>query len=646
MKVSFMKRKLVIAATVMVLIGMAYSFKNSQQTEQYENVYRSYQGELNMGLNNLLKKIEAADLKSKDDVDMLQKQILLARKNLKAMDFWARYLEPIAYKKMNGPLPVEWETEVFEKFEKPYKREGAGLTLAALYLEEEHIEKDSLKNMIAQAITANSIYLEDSITKQLGSFDHFYFCNRLYLLNLAAIYTTGFECPDADAVIPELRLMMRNVENIYKVYNSSFPSDALSDDYLTLYHRAIEFVNAQTQNTEQFDHYTFIKDYVNPLFSINQKLMNQYRAITKSTMDFALNKSAGSIFSKALYNGQNAKGIYFNVVDKEALASIDRLGKLLFYDPVLSGNNERSCASCHKPTQFFTDTARAGSLAFNHQEFLSRNSPSLINATYNHLIMYDGKHISLQDQSKAVILNPTEMGASELAVLEKVLSCKEYKSGFEKLLKFTPMETTVTFDHITSALTFYYSKFSVAASDMDRAMNNVQPLNTAAVNGFNLFMSKAQCATCHFVPQFNGVKPPYVGSEFEVLGTPATKEFKMLSADKGRYTINPATETMNAFRTGSLRNSMHTAPYMHNGVFTTMEEVIDFYDAGGGSGRGLNVPNQTLSADSLHLTAAEKLNLIAFLKTLNEDVPFEKAPEKLPVSANKELNKRHVGGSY
>jgi cytochrome c peroxidase len=277
---------------------------------------------------------------------------------------------------------------------------------------------------------------------------------------------------------------------------------------------------------------------------------------------------------------------------------------------------------------------------------LPRNTPSLINVPYNHLIMYDGKHISLQDQTKGVMFNPIEMNASENEILEKILSCPDYRKELQHLLKFTPSEPVITIDHVSSALTFYYSKFSSASSAMDKAINDNKPMSASAMAGFNLFMSKAQCATCHFVPQFNGVKPPYVGSEFEVLGTPANKDFKMLSADKGRYEINPAKETMNAFRTGNLRNVMNTAPYMHNGVFRTMEEVIDFYDAGGGAGRGLNVPNQTLSSDSLHLSGTEKANLIAFLKALTEDVPFEEAPKKIPLSANKELNKRLIGGSY
>jgi cytochrome c peroxidase len=177
-------------------------------------------------------------------------------------------------------------------------------------------------------------------------------------------------------------------------------------------------------------------------------------------------------------------------------------------------------------------------------------------------------------------------------------------------------------------------------------MNNKEILSSEGIEGFNLFMSKAQCATCHFVPQFNGVKPPYVGSEFEVLGVPADSNYSRINADEGRFGINPANETMHAFRTGTLRNADHTMPYMHNGVFQTMRQVIDFYDGGGGAGRGLNVPNQTLSSDSLKLSEAEKNDLMLFISSLNENIKFEPIPTQLPVSADSHLNKRKVGGEY
>ncbi len=260
--------------------------------------------------------------------------------------------------------------------------------------------------------------------------------------------------------------------------------------------------------------------------------------------------------------------------------------------------------------------------------------------------MLDGKHISLQNQARDVMTNPLELGSNEKEVVQKVLNCNEYKKAFKSFLKYTPQEPEITMEHIVSAITIYYSKFSNYYAPFDEAMNNNKNIEPAVKDGFNLFMSKAQCGTCHFVPQFNGVKPPYIGSEFEVLGVPADTGFKKLSIDKGRYGINPADEMLNAFRTGSIRNAEYTKPYMHNGVFSTLEQVVDFYDAGGGIGKGLKVNNQTLSADSLRLTKIEKKNLILFMRALNENINFEPAPQKLPSSKDKLLNTRKVGGEY
>lgn len=641
-----MQRKITVGGIIALLCIMAYSFTGTTETALYESAYRSQLTALSERLDALHDHIAGADPDNPTQRDQIRLAIREARRQLKKTDFWLRYLDPLQYKKLNGPLPVEWETEVFEKFEKPYKREGAGLTLAWLYLEEQKPERDELLRLIEESRLATRGYYHDSVAGNLKTFDHFYFCNRLYLLNLAAIYTTGFECPDTESVIPELLLTMQGAADIYESYNRSFPATKLSESFTDLHRKAIAFVATQPTDYTRFNHFVFLRDYVNPMFGMNQQLMQQYGALSKSTMDYALNKQAPSIFNKALYEGQNSKGIYYNVSDEKVLASIDKLGKLLFYDPILSGNNERSCASCHKPTQFFTDTMQATSPQFDRKGALPRNTPSLINVNYNHLAMLDGAHISLQDQARSVMLSQLEMGGNEQEIVDKVQSCDQYKKAFVRLLSYTPQRPQLSFDHIISALTVYYTKFSNASAPFDRAMEKQQVLSEDAIAGFNLFMSKAQCATCHFVPQFNGVKPPFIGSEFEVLGTPATADYKGISPDKGRYGVNPASETLHAFRTGSLRNIMHTAPYMHNGVFRTITEVIDFYDGGGGAGHGLQVSNQTLSSDSLHLTAREKQQLIAFLTSLDEEVPFEPTPAKLPPSANKALNNRVVGGLY
>lgn len=638
-----MKTFLIILILAASTASLSFSIQNKNE---YYSLYNSYLSDFKNVQNDLRSVISTADLSNKNDIEKIKQQIRKNRLKLKAVDFWLRYFEPIAYRKINGPLPVEWETEVFEKFEPPYRRTGAGLTLAELYLDEKTIQKDSLLHLVDTSINAIATFEADSITSQLNSHHHFFLANRLFLLNLAAIYTTGFECPDTNNIIPELRAMLPAVKKIYKDFDASFSSTSLTTEYLQLYEKAIDFVNKQPGQFSLFDHFNFIKEYINPLFRLNQQFINSYDVTTINFNDYALNNKANSVFDKALFNSQNTKGIFSLVDDENVLSEIKKMGKLLFYDPILSGNNKRSCASCHKPTEYFTDTTLATPFQFDGQTHLTRNTPSLINSVFNHLIMLDGKHISLQAQAKEVMTKHEEMNANEEDLLKKVMSCKEYRNAFKKFLKYTPEEKNVSFSHIISAITFYYADFSNYYSPFDDAMNKNAGINNETKKGFNLFMSKAQCATCHFVPHFNGIKPPYVSSEFEILGVPEDTSYSKLSTDKGRYTVNPAPEMMNAFRTTTLRNTQFTKPYMHNGVFQTLEQVIDLYDAGGGVGKKLNVPNQTLSSDSLKLTKTEKTQLISFIHSLNEKIIFDTPPVALPASSDKLLNTRKIGGEY
>jgi cytochrome c peroxidase len=636
------------ALLVIVGIGITifcFSF-NEKRSPAYSNLYFETIGEFKSRQSILQNTINISNLSSEKNILAIRKEIETARLKLKNIDFWLRYFEPNAYRKINGPLPVEWENEVFEKFEPPYRREGAGLSLAEISLAQKPLIKDSLLTLIKKSSEAVKTYEADSITSQLNSYSHFFLANRLFILNLSAIYTTGFECPDTSRIIPELLSMLRGTKDIYVNFNLSFPETPLPRQYLDLYEKMISFVNAQADGFFAFDQFGFIRNYVNPLFALNQKLITDYHVSSINFNDYTLNNDAQSIFDKSLYTSQNTKGVYSLVENEKTLQEIRHIGKLLFYDPILSGNNLRSCASCHKPTQYFTDTTISTALQFDRQQRLPRNAPTLINSVYNHLIMLDGKHVSLQDQGIDVITNPTEMNSNEKELLKKVLSCKVYKDAFKSFLKLTPEEKEITLNHIVSAVTYYDGSFSRYYSPFDEAMNNKAQVSDNVKRGFNLFMSKAKCATCHFVPNFNGVKPPYVGSEFEVLGTPEDNNFAALSSDKGRYMINQAPETLHAFRTGSIRNAEYTGPYMHNGVFKTLEEVIDFYDVGGGQGKKLVVDNQSLPGDSLKLNVSEKNDLIAFIHSLNENIIFEDPPISLPISSDKTLNQRKVGGQY
>lgn len=638
-----MKAFVVILLITFTILCLSFKRKSNNS---YVNLYSKALGEFKRQQSVLENSIVITDLSSEESLDSLRTQIETARLKLKNIDFWLRYFEPNAYRRINGPLPIEWENEAFEKFEPPYRREGAGLSLVEISLGQKILRKDSLLSLVIKSREAIKTFEADSITTQLNSYSHFFLANRLFLLNLAAVYTTGFECPDTNHVIPELRSMLRGTKTIYESYNQSFPETPLDKEYLIGYEHAIDFVDRQPVQYSSFDQFDFIKDYINPLFALNQKFIKVYHVTSVNFNDYTLNDNTKSIFDKSLYASQNTKGIYSLVEDEKTLKEIRYIGKLLFYDPILSQNNMRSCASCHKPTEYFTDTSVSTPLNFDRQERLPRNAPTLINSVYNHLIMLDGKNISLQDQGIAVITSAHEMNSNPKELLKKLLSCKEYKDAFKSFLKLTPEEKEITLDHIVSAITYYDGSYSRFYSSFDNAMNNNVEVSEDVKKGFNLFMSRAKCATCHFVPNFNGVKPPFLSSEFEVLGTPEDTAFKKLSQDSGRYLVNKAPETLHAFRTGSIRNAKYTKPYMHNGVFRTLEEVIDFYDVGGGQGKKLNIDNQTLPNDSLRLSTTEKKQLLAFIYSLNEDIIFEDPPVSLPRSSDAMLNQRKVGGEY
>jgi cytochrome c peroxidase len=363
-------------------------------------------------------------------------------------------------------------------------------------------------------------------------------------------------------------------------------------------------------------------------------------------VDYSINLESKSLFSKNLYVGQEIKGVFRRVTDSASLEKIEKLGELFFFDPIFSLNNERACSSCHQPDQFFTRNDRKTEMDFQQKEELPRNTISLVNSYYNHLLMADGKHYSLIHQALGVIENPKEMNENREQVMRKILSCQEYKKELNQLVKLTPSYPEVSIEHVISCISHYIGKFSSASSTFDLAIQGKQKVSDLEKAGFNIFMGKGQCGTCHFIPHFNGVKPPYNSSEFEVLGTPDGKDYQKLSPDIGRFGVHPVKEMKNAFRTGTLKNIAKTAPYMHNGVFSTLKEVIDFYNDGGGIGHGLIVENQTLSSDSLHLSELEKQELIAFLEGLTEEIPFFSPPKVLPKSKFTSLNQRKPGGNY
>src|SRR5664279_5894196 len=172
---------------------------------------------------------------------------------------------------------------------------------------------------------------------------------------------------------------------------------------------------------------------------------------------------------------------------------------------------------------------------------------------------------------------------------------------------------------VMNAIGSYLRSLTWLNSRFDEYMQgNKTAMSPEEISGFNVFMGKGKCATCHFMPLFNGSFPPgFTTMETEVIGVPRAIGKKEIDPDPGRYDIVRIGFLRHAFKTPTVRNAARTAPYMHNGVFASLEQVVDFYNKGGGAGLGLTIENQTLPFDKLELTETEQKDIVSIINSLD-----------------------------
>jgi len=312
---------------------------------------------------------------------------------------------------------------------------------------------------------------------------------------------------------------------------------------------------------------------------------------------------------------------------RQGTPALVSLGERLFFDPRLSGSGTRSCATCHVPAKMFTDgLARATPLPGQHASL--RNTPSLINVAFEPLLFAEGRARSLETQIGVVLASKAEMGSSVDGVAIAIETDSAYRAAFAAALP-DRQSVAITALEVRQVLAAYLRSLTALDSRFDRAVRgDTTALAANERHGFNLFMGKARCATCHFAPLFNGVVPPdYRSAEAEVIGVPASRDtlHPRLDADRGRANVELVPNNQSAFKVPGLRNVALTAPYMHNGVFATLEQVVDFYDRGGAAGLGIHLPSQTLAPTPLKLTSAEKKDLVAFLRALTDTTSLRRA---------------------
>jgi len=284
-------------------------------------------------------------------------------------------------------------------------------------------------------------------------------------------------------------------------------------------------------------------------------------------------------------------------VDNKWSKEKEELGKMLYFDPRLSGSNWISCATCHNPGLGWGDGLPR--TIGDGQKELGRHAPTIINSGFFEVQMWDGRKKSLEDQAQGPIAATVEMNQDYDELIMELKALPGYVNRFEKVFG----KNSLTIGNIAKAIaTFERSVVSKNAPYDKYWAGDKSAMSSSAVNGMNVFFGKAKCSICH-----NG--PVFTDSGFHNIGV---KPAGPLKIDLGRYNETKDDFDKGAFKTPGLRDITQSSPYMHNGVESTLEDVISFYNRGGDVKENLS-PFIT----PLGLSKQEEKDLVEFLKALD-----------------------------
>ena len=295
----------------------------------------------------------------------------------------------------------------------------------------------------------------------------------------------------------------------------------------------------------------------------------------------------------------------YGALTKQGIA----LGRQLFFDPILSGDSSMSCSSCHQPQLAFTD-----GFAFSQNkkgELSKRSAPSLLNVAYHYKgLFWDGRAETLEQQALEPVTNPIEMAATWPQVIRRIQNHPGYRVMFRQafgIQKKTDIDSVL----VSRALAQYERTLFSANAKFDQVMRKEAVFTPSEKRGWTIFFDASpnlpfsECNHCHIDPLFTNLA-------YENNGIQAVKRLEDFP-DPGRGRINGNRNDLGKFVVPTLRNIALTAPYMHDGRFRTLEEVIDHYASGGHLADNLN-PNVRV----LKLQEQDKKDLIAFLHTLTD----------------------------
>ncbi|MCT4629928.1 cytochrome c peroxidase [Winogradskyella sp.] len=519
-----------------------------------------------------------------------------ARNHFKSIEPIIAFVDKNNYTALNAPniLKIEEEDATDIKIKNPF-----GFQVIEEILHEEPLDLISISKITKK--TKNRLKLIEQNTYIKLKNYHIIWLIRDQVVRIALTGITGFDSPILENSLNEAQISYATIEDILNLYSTNFSNKELLNQWKSEIKASTKMLNGDF-NT--FDRYNFIKNHTHSQLKLLNKTIKDWDI--EFPFELAFNNNISSLFSNKTFNID----FFADYVEVDSLKTKkQKLGKALFNDTKLSNNNRMSCATCHKQELAFTD----GLKTFPKQK---RNTPTLSYSALQQSFFYDGRTGNLEGQIVDVVNNVNEFH-SNLTNLSKVVELDTiYHNSFKKLYP-----QGVTDANIRNAIAVYVRSLNKFNSKFDNNINNLENTLTASeINGFNLFMGKAKCSTCHFAPVFNGTVPPnFTETEFELLGVPKSTDLPAVAdTDLGRYDVFKTPERKHFFKTPTIRNISKTAPYMHNGIYLDLESLMNFYNNGGGTGLGLELKHQTLPTDSLNLKSNEIKDIIAFMQSLED----------------------------
>ncbi|WP_130735054.1 cytochrome-c peroxidase [Flavobacterium sp. J27] len=579
-----------------LLVFMSLSCK---EKEVYETIAPLQQLEIQFKNNLWITALALDSLNASENIKDKRSYYLKARMNFKVCEPILSFVDASNYNFLNQPNIIKVNEEDFTdiKIDEPQGLQ----VIEELLFNNDNLDTEFLKQNVL--ITSMRLkLLHKNLTLKYLKEHHILWIIRDALNRVALTGITGFDSPVLTNSLEESKIVYTSLKEILSIYESQFQNKDLYHNWMKQIESSITFLAEKDFNT--FDRYTFIKEHTHKALGIWNQTVTDWNI----TFPFKqpINYDVTNLFEKNTFNIN-----YFTDQKENPLAEEKvQLGKMLFEDKTLSHNKTISCATCHKQELYFTD-------GLIKSPGTTRNSPTLFYAALQKGFFHDKRTGSLEGQIVEVVNNPNEFHLSLNDLEKRVLENEDYVATFKKVYA-----KGIDNHLIRNAIASYIMSLSPFNSKFDLNMQGKEnTLTKNEINGFNLFMGKAKCATCHFAPLFNGLVPvAFKESELELIGVPKTKDTlqAILDDDLGRYGVYKTEERKYFFKTPTIRNIEKTAPYMHNGVYTTLEEIVDFYNKGGGFGLGFTLENQTLPFDKLNLTNQEKEDLVLFMKTLTD----------------------------